>query len=172
LKIAAFDLDDTLITTKSGLKFSRSPNDWKLKYNSIHDKFKDLIKDNFIIIIFTNQGGVTNKFESKSLNNLIVKLNSIINEFKQTPLIIYGATKKSKVDKLASDVKIHDYFRKPNTGMFNQFLIDNELVSNDLDLDSCFFVGDAAGRPTDFSDSDLKFASSLNFKFILPEDYF
>ena len=42
LKIAAFDLDDTLITTKSGLKFARGEDDWKWWHSSVPARLKDL----------------------------------------------------------------------------------------------------------------------------------
>ena len=45
-----------------------------------------------------------------------------------------------------------DAFRKPETGMWNFFL--EESTKNEIDRESSFFVGDAAGRSGDFSDSD------------------
>ncbi|KAF5728045.1 polynucleotide 3'-phosphatase ZDP [Tripterygium wilfordii] len=35
-----------------------------------------------------------------------------------------------------------------------------------------FYVGDAAGRPNDHSDADLKFAQTIGLKFYVPEEYF
>lgn len=50
-------------------------------------------------------------------------------------------------------------YRKPRLGM-----IDG--------LDIAFYVGDAAGRHGDFSDSDLKFALNIGCKFYTPEKLF
>ena len=58
-KIAAFDLDGTLITTKSGKKFAINDDDWKLLYGPrIQNKLLELVNDGFIIAIFTNQNGI------------------------------------------------------------------------------------------------------------------
>ena len=40
------------------------------------------------------------------------------------------------------------------------------------DLDRCFYVGDAAGRPGDHSDSDRAFARAVGVKFLTPEAFF
>eukprot|EP00210_Caulerpa_lentillifera_P002574 g2469.t1 len=61
-----------------------------------------------------------------------------------------------------------DTFRKPETGMWDFFLNKHQEVDKKLS----FYVGDAAGRPKDFSDSDLKFAENIGLAFFTPEDYF
>ena len=60
-----------------------------------------------------------------------------------------------------------DEYRKPETGMWD-FYTKNRNVN----YDESFYVGDAAGRKKDFSDSDLKFAENIGITFYTPEEYF
>ena len=98
IKVAAFDLDGTLISTKSGGTFSKSPSDWKWWNDKVLDKLKDLYRDNYLIVIFSNQGGVVATPLSKSYLNFTTKLNSIVKELKGRDILdrilIYAAPKK------------------------------------------------------------------------------
>ncbi|KAG7813549.1 hypothetical protein KL921_001095 [Ogataea angusta] len=170
VKVAAFDLDDTLITTKSGSKFGRGSFDWKFKFD-VPRIFTKLQAENYTIVIFSNQAAVVNAPDSKSLKILTTKMDDIFKHLEK-PVIYYASTRKSRKEKSQHDVDLYTLFRKPNTGMFSQFLQDYQLTEEMLDRNSSFFVGDAAGRPVDFSDSDLKFAENLKLKFFTPEEYF
>jgi DNA 3'-phosphatase len=57
-KIASFDMDDTIITRKSGAKFPKDANDWILLNNKVAPKIKELFNDAYKIVIFTNQAGI------------------------------------------------------------------------------------------------------------------
>lgn len=156
-KFACFDLDDTLITPKSGNKFATSGDDWKFMFPNVVDKLLELNTDKYIVVIITNQAGI-----SKNKNNVGVKewKNKIgmIVEKLGIPIIIYASLD-------------HDHYRKP----FPTFW---EMLTNNLDNNSeqcvgkSFYCGDACGRKTDFSDSDIKFAHNCGIKFILPEMVF
>ena len=52
-------MDGTLITTQSGKVFPTDENDWKLLLSEVPGKLKDLAKNDFKIIIFTNQAGIS-----------------------------------------------------------------------------------------------------------------
>ncbi|GMG21283.1 unnamed protein product [Ambrosiozyma monospora] len=203
-QIASFDLDDTLIQTKSGFKFGKSADDWKFKYPEIQEKGKltewimkanEDCKDDEtttipIMVIFTNQGGVTNNHDSnepksKSLLKLLTKLQLILDSspLAEVPTLIYASTKKSKKDLqngVGSDDQLHSSFRKPGIGMFEQLKMDlgdgvGVGVGIDgvlIDMEKSFYVGDAAGRKSDFSDSDKKFAENVGLKFYTPEEFF
>jgi len=51
-------MDDTLITRKSGAKFPKDANDWLILYPQVGLTLQKLAKDNYKIVIFTNQNGI------------------------------------------------------------------------------------------------------------------
>ena len=59
-KIASFDMDGTLIATKSGKVFAVDKNDWRLLYDqtTVKQMRKLYEEDNYKIVIMTNQAGV------------------------------------------------------------------------------------------------------------------
>jgi bifunctional polynucleotide phosphatase/kinase len=57
-KIASFDMDDTIITRKSGAKFPKDAYDWLLLNDKVGPKIKELSDDGYKIVIFTNQAGI------------------------------------------------------------------------------------------------------------------
>lgn len=175
VKIAAFDLDDTLITTKSGLKFSRGEDDWKWWHSTVPTRLKELHAQGYVIVIITNQAGVslredtkTPKAGSRSVNNLKGKLMAVFKAL-DVPMSAYAGTE-------------HDVYRKPRTGMWEQLCKDYGLVvdAGDVNLEGSLFVGDAAGRAEDktagvkkdHSCSDRDFAANVGIKFHTPEEFF
>jgi bifunctional polynucleotide phosphatase/kinase len=153
-KIAAFDLDHTLIKTKSGRVFPKDINDW-IPFPRSKDKIKELANNGFKIVVFTNQSG--SKFNKKDftekIENIAKKFDVRIQAFVSTD---YG------------------FYRKPSVGMY--YLLEQN--NDDRPIKESFYVGDAAGRPKegsrkkDFSDSDLKFALNLEIDFYVPEEFF
>lgn len=57
-KIASFDMDDTIITRKSGAKFPKDAYDWLFLNDKVSPKIKELSNDGYKIVIFTNQAGI------------------------------------------------------------------------------------------------------------------
>jgi bifunctional polynucleotide phosphatase/kinase len=55
--------------------------------------------------------------------------------------------------------------KKPDNSLFKS-------IYPNIKPEKAFYVGDAAGRPGDWSDKDLQFARSLGFKFFAPEELF
>lgn len=173
--ITAFDLDGTLINTKSGRKFATGPNDWKWFNDAVLSSLKLASTTSSIVVIFTNQGGLLGEKTSKSYCNFHGKLTSILSLLDLPNLAVYAAPKTPAA--LKKSYKENDvtnpFFnnRKPQTGLWVRFLQDFQL--RDLvDWSRSIYVGDAAGRAQDFSDSDLKFAKSVGLKFQTPEEYF
>ena len=72
-KIYMFDLDNTIIKTKSKKKFPVDKNDWVWLYNNIPNKINSL--DNSINGIISNQRGLKNNI---LINDWISKIDEII----------------------------------------------------------------------------------------------
>ncbi|ORX39476.1 PNK3P-domain-containing protein [Piromyces finnis] len=170
-KIAAFDLDDTIIKVKGKAKFPKDENDWQFLYSSTSSKLKKLVNDGYRVVIFSNQNGFSRKDRKK--NGLLKEKQfkkKIENIFKiiDIPITIFCAVEKDK-------------FRKPCFGMWNTFLEKyNKIEISMLYYEKSFFCGDAAGRPDgwklkakkDFSDTDRKFAMNCKLNFYTPDEYF
>lgn len=153
-KIAAFDLDGTLINTKSGRTFPINVDDWKLFNCNVIPVLKQLTEKNYSIVIITNQLGVSkNKITVDELQQKIEVISKTVN-----------------INLMAILVTNDDKYRKPRIGAWDHI---QSLMSSGMTLSSkSFYCGDAAGRPGDFNDTDYKFALNCNIKFITPDDLF
>lgn len=161
-KIAAYDMDGTLITTRSGLVFPKDYDDWQLLYADVPNKLKELHKSSYKIVIFTNQASIgsgkanANSFKKK-LKNIVQKIG--------VPMQIFIATGNS-------------IYRKPAPGMWQKLQEYNDSVI--IDKESSFYVGDAAGRiknwapgkKKDHSLADRLLALNIGLKFYTPEEHF
>ncbi|SIO73924.1 Polynucleotide kinase 3 phosphatase [Babesia microti strain RI] len=160
-KIAAFDLDSTLVYTPSfyttraitsrpsgGLIIS--PNDYVLYSPKVTKYLERYHMLGYVIVIFSNQKGPS---DAGLLYNVKARMDNIFSEFKlksssaQLPLHVVFSTSNDK-------------YRKPKPGMYRFF---KEHLNNglDSDLDYSFYVGDAAGR---IYDNKLKNAMAKNLK--------
>ncbi|CAR25771.1 hypothetical protein ZYGR_0A03400 [Zygosaccharomyces rouxii] len=179
IQVYAFDLDHTLIQPISSSTFSKTAEDWQfVKYgnrNSI-DTLLQLVRDepNSLIVVFSNQGGVlASPPDSKSCIKYLTKIELVLKHIATMAqgdqllnrLWIYASP---KAPARIADRSMFIDMRKPATGMMNQFQQD----IGSLPIELKYYCGDAAGRPTDFSDSDVKFAHNLHTIFKLPEDLF
>jgi len=162
--IAAFDLDGTLITTKSGNVFPRHPNDWRLLYEpQIQQKLKKLHYDEgFKIVVITNQGGMaTGQVKKEDFRNKISEIVKAID----VPIQLFCSISKYSV------------FRKPRPGTW-EYLEKYKNSGIPIDRSRSFYCGDAAGRnrkpkgKKDFSCSDRLFAANVGVKFLVPEELF
>jgi len=149
--LIGFDLDSTLIQTKSGKTFPVDKNDWELLYESIIEKFKSLNKET--IIIFSNQMGISKGHINEE--DILFKIKNIQKKLNKNFIFI-----ASKED---------DIFRKPRIGMYEYI---EKKLSIEFDKKKSFYVGDMAGRVKDKTDTDRKFALNLGIKFYTPEEYF
>lgn len=147
--IYLFDLDYTLIKTKSGKVFPINKDDWQILYPSIPNILNILIKLNCFIGIITNQKNL------KHIQDWIFKINDI--------------SKTINFDFIFISIK-DDKYRKPMIGSI-EFLKDFYKNIN-WSYNNIVYIGDAFGRKTDHSDTDLKFALNCNFKYNVPEIFF
>ena len=153
--IYMFDLDNTLIKTKSGKKFPINNSDWKFLYPEIPNKLSQYFQS--IIGIISNQKGLKNK---NQINDWMIKIKNIINGL--------------NVHFVFASI-LDDRFRKPLPNSWNY--IQEQILYN-IDINSLktknkiYYIGDAFGRPNDFSDTDIKYAINCEFKFKTPELFF
>lgn len=173
-KVAGFDLDSTLITSISGKLFSKDVNDWKWWDYCVPGELRKLHDSGYQVVIFTNQGGLSQRKDSKTaksdqkrLSDFKTKVHAVLDSL-DLPISVYVATQRDK-------------YRKPRDGMWKEMLEDYDLEKSDaLDVTKSLFVGDAAGRQgdedgmgkKDFACSDRDFAANLGIKFMTPEEYF
>ncbi|KAJ2775158.1 hypothetical protein IWQ57_000517 [Coemansia nantahalensis] len=167
-KLAAFDLDGTLICVKSKARFPKGADDWRFFCPAVPEVLRRMHQQGYRVVILSNQNGLraakgTSELSARA-RDFRTKVASIARAV-DIPLTVVVATEK-------------DYMRKPGPGMWHMVLQLNEDVA--VDTASSFFVGDAAGRPAgwkpgvaaDFSDSDLAFALNVGVPFYTPEEAF
>lgn len=161
-KIAAYDMDGTLITTKSGRTFPLDSADWKIAFGNAKNTLKAKHSDNYKIVVFTNQAGLAKRI---ILADLRKKFEKIIEEF-SVPMQVFIATYDNP-------------FRKPMPMMW-WALCDHLNDNVRIDESNSYYVGDAAGRPEnkslkkkkDHSTADRFFALNINLTFFTPEEHF
>lgn len=157
-RVIAFDLDGTIITTKSGKKFAQSWDDWKLLFSSIPQKLEQLHQQGCKLLIISNQLGISKGKVNEA--DFKKKIEAIISKI-GLPFQVLAAIRKGQ-------------YRKPNTGSYEW------LRKNCTSISSFIYVGDAAGRrkdwgpgkKKDFSCSDRLFAINLGCEFHTPEEFF
>ena len=174
VKIAAFDFDDTLIATKSGLKFARGEDDWRWWHASVPARLKQLHAEGYALVVISNQAAISLRSDIKTPKDGMRSLNSIKGKaaavFKalDLPMSLYAATE-------------YDIFRKPRVRMWEQLTKDYGLTCDgEVDLEGSVFVGDAAGRTgdpkagvkKDHACSDRDFAMNVGIGFMTPEEFF
>ncbi len=149
-KMAGFDLDSTLIKTKSGKVFPINVTDWEWLYDCVPTYLKSLHKKGYCIIIITNQSGIKN--DASKLKDMQTKIEAIEAQLLRisVPFSIYILPFK-------------DVHRKP----FPTIL---DII--EPDKNTSFYCGDAGGRKGDHSDSDLNFAYNGVIQFKTPERLF
>ncbi len=154
-KIAAFDLDSTLVTTKNGKP--RGQNDYKVR-DKYFKKLLEFQDNGYNIMILSNQR-LRTSYTKKVILDKLKRIENIAKEMNDYGIrgIIFMATKD-------------DEYRKPGKGFFIKSLrIATGLNWGYDDLEDVFYVGDAAGRLEDHSDCDIVFAKNLGIKFYIPE---
>lgn len=59
IRVAAFDIDGTLIHTKTNSPFPKSGSDWRWKYECIPDHLTQLSNNGYQVCFFSNQKGMS-----------------------------------------------------------------------------------------------------------------
>ena len=168
-RVLIFDLDGTLIQTESGKTFPENVSDMKLRREVIN-RIKPLAErlqnsDHILCVgIISNQGGIS----LGHVDNIrfIDKMNYV---------------KSCLRDIVGADIELHTYFcssndkedeyRKPNIGYFKTFCEDLDFLGYHYKNDKMIMIGDASGKPGDFSDSDRMFAKNCGVEYLDVEDF-
>jgi bifunctional polynucleotide phosphatase/kinase len=175
IKIALFDLDNTLITPKNGrnpstLHLDTDPKNYVYleEHDKLSQKFNMLKKAGYVIAIVTNQSKYRQQFGALEL-----KLRHILKDFKN-----YLGWKPYMFINISPD------FVKPSPQSFNLLLLLNSLEIKDIkpnknqnilkiekvNLPQCFMVGDAVGKkdpylPYRYADFDSNYARNISQEF-------
>ena len=151
--LALFDIDWTVTFAQKKLKPHWAVDDIELLPHR-QKILEQIVKLGYTLIFVTNQKIVAKDAKKikqaqeervKRIQNFIIKL--------QLPCWVFVATGDDK-------------YRKPNTGIWDKI---KTLIP---DIQYAFYVGDALGRPQDFSDSDKKFAENIGIPYFPPRGYF
>ena len=161
------DLDGTLIKTASGNMFPKDCTDFIIR-KEVLDKIARRMPNLLSIGIVTNQGGIPKfiskrdfetKFES-IIHFVELYLESRIPKFYSTVSVIVKGLYCDSTDKDNKN-------RKPNTAMLEYL----QGVFCEYDKSQMIMIGDASGKPGDFSDSDKKCAENFGIDYLDIEDF-
>lgn len=145
---AFFDIDHTVIFPIRGKRFYTEKDEfqWEFRPEAI-DRLREISRSHTIYFV-TNQ----------SRYNLVVKkrIEDML-DILAIPALAYVATGR-------------DSYRKPGIGT----ITSHDILPRGFPVldDRSFYCGDAAGRPSDFSDDDLWFAINADICFLTPEKIF
>lgn len=175
VEYVGFDMDGTVITTKSGNSFAKDENDWRLLTSQVRPVIQRIVASGKRVVLLSNQAGLEKKGD-EGKRAFQRKVEAVVASL--------GQGVSESVDFICS--LQDDFYRKPRSGMWDALRIIREQQLNAVSGGGCttissgnestvsasvsleLYVGDAAGRPEqgagkdkrkkDFSDSDLKFA--------------
>lgn len=187
VKLAAFDMDGTIIKTKSGsstrlshVYIAKSHFALWLRHVSFHrppfpgNTFPTSERD----WVFLNEHVPSTLRRLHEQGYTLVIFSNQAGFPKQNLFSGRGKQVMSKVDTFTQQLSLpitaylataRDGNRKPQAGMLHLFLAS--IGCESLQSDS-FFCGDAAGRDHDHSADDKGFAEAAGLKFMLPEQVF
>ena len=156
------DLDGTLIETVSGNTFPEGVWDMRIRFGVL-DKIREIHPK--CLLIVSNQGGIEKGFVNRrNFDFKMEYLSRSITEYTGIPV------EHSYCSSNDPDFK----YRKPNIGMANSLLSKMSyrgIIEKDISPSEILMIGDASGKPGQFSDSDKKFAENAGFDYIDVEDF-
>lgn len=131
------DLDQTLITTRSGRMFPLHSEDWKFIPETLKT-IKHYYLEGFKIILVSNQGGIEEGYLTEKV--FIHKIESICKALEKNIKLKKNSTSYFYCTTMVG------YNRKPNPGMAFEAALEYEI-----DMTNSIMIGDM--------DSDMKFAT-------------
>ncbi|KAF9958999.1 hypothetical protein BGZ72_010439 [Mortierella alpina] len=163
-KVAAFDLDQTLIKVNGKHKWPKNADDWVWWAPGVPAHLKEVAEKGYALVVITNQNGLDGNV--KKQQEMRLKFEKICGQLKLPMWILISMQK--------------DHNRKPMTGLWHW--LETRFIADGIEIDrnESYYVGDAAGRHDgwkvgaikDFNNTDRKFAASLDIEFHTPEHFF
>ncbi len=159
-KVAAFDLENTLIWSDAGLPYTRTTYDWvpTTNYDKLTKELGSLIRDGWTIALFSNRLEDNPRHTARTLERISNFVDIIKIEQPQFNPFIYLAIRD-------------DRNRKPQIGMWNLFYSHTGIIPSP----ASFYCGDAIG-PTDpnplyqWSSHDTDFAEAIGLAVYTPDE--
>lgn len=163
-KLALFDVDGTLVVSKSGRRWAVDEDDWIWSAGSVLATLDEFYQHGWFIALVSNQS------EWKLSDKAQKKIESILGAIEKTNgwrpwCAVATATVKEK----------DTVYRKPGRGLFDK-LLENMKVS-EKDILSLQMYGDASGEKDKnpayrWSDSDRAFAKAIGATYLRPFEIF
>lgn len=157
------DLDGTLTKTVSGKTFAEDVTDFRIR-KEVLDKVKELNETSKLafIAIVTNQGGIP---QYVSENDFYAKLTAI-------KTFVCQYTKVPVVADYCVSLDADNEYRKPNTSMLSRVVSSYEKTfAGKFTPDNALMIGDASGKPGQWSDTDKKTAENFGIDYMDVEDF-
>ena len=161
-KVLFIDLDSTLIKTISGKTFPEDITDFRVQL-PVLDKIIEKMPNLEMFFIVSNQGGLKTITDKYLFKSKIYAIENICRGYLSSRLDYL-----SFIDDLyCCSMDKNNSYRKPNTGMLEQLYNQYRVESTN----DCIMIGDASGKPGDFSDSDKRCASRFFIDYIDVRDF-
>ena len=155
-RTAAFDFDNCVAETDVA---DHRPEQWSMKYAAVPETMRRLHDAGYNIVVISNESLARFKKED-AIRKHIVKKTTRVQRWCEAcgdvPILALVATAK-------------DGYRKPAT---DAFAYAAAYADGSSGSPPSFFVGDAAGRPGDFADTDLQFANNAGLRFYTETHFF
>ncbi len=121
VKLVIFDVDGTLVTTKSGATFRKTADDWQWLPGRL-EGLQELDRRGVKLAIATNQGGVAFGYFSHAA--IVSELYKLADEA-HIPLVMWCETHpKASID----EYRVESPRRKPGPGMLNEIIEQGRLL--------------------------------------------
>lgn len=158
------DLDGTLINIVSGKTFAEDVTDFRIRKNVL-DKIKGLNEINKLafVAIVTNQGGIPQYVSENDFYAKMIAIKTFVCQYTKVPLAVANYCTSLDAD---------NRYRKPNTGMLSRVVRSYEKTfAGKFNPYNALMIGDASGKPGQWSDTDKKTAENFDIEYMDVEDF-
>ena len=158
------DLDGTLTKTVSGKTFAEDVTDFRIR-KEVLDKVKELNETSKLafIAIVTNQGGIPQYVSENDFYAKLTAIKTFVCQYTKVPMVVADYCVSLDAD---------NEYRKPNTGMLSRVVSSYEKTfAGKFTPDKALIIGDATGKPGQWSDTDKKTAENFGIDYMDVEDF-